>query len=89
MGHADRIAALPGSACQAVVAGISIELQRAVEAVQELLGILPASIGRIEEDYAGWIVTAPAPIVAREGPQVARFRPAPAPGPAPVLWSRP
>ena len=77
VGHADRIAALSGRARKTVVAGISVELQRAVKAAQERLGILPAAIGRVEEDHARRVVTAPATIISREGPEVASFRPAP------------
>lgn len=74
----DRVAADPGRACETVVAGIAVELQRTVEAVQEPLRVLPAAIRRVEEDHPGRVVTAPATIVARKGPEVAGFRPAPA-----------
>src|SRR6056297_3002566 len=63
MGDADRVAALAGRACQPVVAGITVELQDPVEAVQERLGVLSAAIGGVEVDHAGRIGTAPAAIV--------------------------
>ena len=78
VGHADRVAADPGRARETVVAGIAVELQRAVEAAQEPLRVQPAAVGRVEEDHSGRIVAAPATIVARKGPEVAGFRPAPA-----------
>src|SRR6056297_3019016 len=76
MGHADRIAALAGGARETGVAGMAIELQRAVEAAQERLGVLPTAVGGVEEDHPGRIVTAPGAVVACKGPEVA------GPGPA-------
>ncbi len=51
---ADRIAALVGGTCKAIVAGIAFELEDPVEAAQELFGVLPTPVGGIEEDHPGW-----------------------------------
>ena len=74
MGHADGVAALAGGVHQAVVARISVELEDPVEAAQERLGVLPAAAGRIEEHDPGGIRTAPASIIADQGPEVAGRR---------------
>ena len=48
---------------QPVVAGIAVDLEDAVEAVEEALGIFAAAPGRVEVDHAGRIGAAPAAVV--------------------------
>ena len=70
MGHADRLTALAGGARQAIVTLIAVELQDPVEAAQDLLRVLPAPVGRVEEDHAGWVVAAPSAVVAGQRPEI-------------------
>lgn len=50
MRHADRLAALAGGVCQAVIPLIAIQLQDPVKASQEGLCVLALAVGRVEED---------------------------------------
>ena len=59
MGDGDRRAACPGWARQAVVAGIAIQLQDAVKALQNALCILAPTVRRIGEDHTRRISPAP------------------------------
>jgi len=68
--HADGPAALAGGTRQAVVAPISVELQRAVEAGKECLCILAAAARGIEEDRPWRIIAAPTSLIARKGPEI-------------------
>lgn len=76
MRDADRLTALAGGTPQAIVALMAVELQDPVEAVQEILGVLPGSIGCIEEDDPRRIGTIPAAIITRQRPEVAGLGPA-------------
>ena len=59
---------------QPIVAGITVDLQDAVEAVEEALGIVAAAPGRIEVDHAGRIGAAPGTVIPGQGPQPAGLR---------------
>ncbi|CUH21718.1 hypothetical protein JSE7799_00573 [Jannaschia seosinensis] len=74
--HADRLTAFAGGARQAVVACVSVDLQDAVEAGQELLRVLPAPAGGVEVDHAGWIVAVPRSIIPGQCPKEAGLGPA-------------
>lgn len=76
MRDADRLTALAGGTRQAIVALIAVELQDPVEAVQKLLGVLPSSIGCIEEDDPRRIGTIPAAIITRQRPEIPGLGPA-------------
>ncbi len=79
MGHADRIATRAGGARQAIVALVAVELQRALEAMKECLGVLAAATGGVEEDHPRRIFATPSSFIARKGPEVAGLG-APPPG---------
>lgn len=53
---------------QPVVAGITIDLQDAAEALQYPFGMATATTRRIGEGYAGRIISAPWPVVAGQRP---------------------
>ena len=55
----DRCAACPGRTRQTVVAGIAIQLQGAVKAMEDALCVFARAVGRIGEDHTGRIAPAP------------------------------
>ena len=67
-------AALAAPAGQSVVSSVAVDLEDAVEAVEEVLGMFAAAPGRIEVDHAGRISSAPGAVVAGQGPQPAGLR---------------
>lgn len=71
VGHRDRRAALAGGARQSIVTGISIQLQDAVEALQDLLGMGASTAWAIGEDHAGRVIAAPSTIIPGKRPEVA------------------
>jgi hypothetical protein len=79
MGHADRIPALARGARQAVIAGITVELQDPVKALQEGLRVLSAAPGRIKIDNARRVGAVPPAIIASQRPEIPGLGPT-APG---------
>lgn len=78
MRHPNGGAALARGFGQAVVAGIAIDLQDAVEARQEGFGILSRATWGVEVDHARRVLTAPWPVVAGQRPEISGLcRPAP------------
>ncbi len=71
----DRITALAVGARQPIVARVAVELQRAVEPGQEPLGVFTVAPWGVEVDHPGRIIAAPTPVVARQRPEIAGFRP--------------
>ena len=65
VGHANGPAALSGGTRQAVVALVSVELQRGVEPLEECLGILAFAARGIKEDRPWRIIAAPTSFTAR------------------------
>ena len=58
---------------QAVIPGVAVDLQDAGEALQNIIGILPAAPGRIGEGYAGRGSATPGSVIAGERPEVSGF----------------
>ena len=72
----DRRAALARGARQPIVAGIAVQLQDAVEALQDLLRVHAGAARAVSEDHAGRVIAAPAPIISGQRPEEASLRPA-------------
>ena len=75
-GKLERLAPFAVGLGQMAVAAISIDLDDAVEARQDLIGILALSARVIMEDDAGRRRSVLAAIVTQHGPQITGFRPA-------------
>ena len=71
IGQPHRRTARAAGSGEPVVAGIAVDLEDAVEAVEELFGIFAAAPGRVEVDHAGRIAAAPGTVVAGQCPQPA------------------
>ena len=78
MRDGDRRAAFPRGARQPVVAGIAVQLQDAIEALQDLFRVLPGTARGIGEDHAGRVIAAPSPVVPGQRPEIPGLCPAPA-----------
>ena len=63
-------AALAGRFGQAVVAGVTVDLQDAIKAGEEGFGILARAAGGIEVDDAGRVFAIPWAIIAGQRPKV-------------------
>lgn len=55
---------------QAVVSGVSVNLQDAAEALQDAVCMLPAATGGIVEGHTRRRRAAPGPVITRQGPEV-------------------
>lgn len=73
IGHGDRVTTRPGWFGQPIISGVSIYLQDAVEADQELFSIFASSVRRVKVDRLWRIITAPVPVVAGQCPEIASF----------------
>jgi len=72
----DRRAARARGARQPIVAGIAVQLQDAVEALQDLLRVHAGAARAVSKDHAGRVIAAPAPIISGQRPEEASLRPA-------------
>ena len=76
MRDGDRRAAFPRRARQPVVAGIAVQLQDAIEALQDLFRVLPGTARGIGEHHAGRVIAAPSPVVPGQRPEIPGLCPA-------------
>src|SRR6056297_114464 len=58
---------------QAIIARISINLQDAAEALQDIVRMLAGTSRCISEGDPGWVLAAPWPVIAGQGPKVSGF----------------
>lgn len=73
MGNPDRISTRAGWPGRAVIPGIAVDLQDAVEPGEEFLGMLTATSGRVEGDDAWWIGSIPTPVIVHQCPEISGF----------------
>ncbi|TCS62714.1 hypothetical protein EDD52_1088 [Primorskyibacter sedentarius] len=59
---------------KAIVVAIAIDLQDALEATQDLLGVPTAAPGRVAEGYSKWRRATPGTVVSRQGSEVSGLR---------------
>ena len=78
MGHLNGRTTLARGLGQAIVAGVTVDLQDAIKAGQEGFGILAPAAGGVKVDHAGRILAAPRSVITGQRPKVACFcHPAP------------
>jgi hypothetical protein len=70
MRHPNGRASLARGFGQAVVAGVTINLEDAVEAGEEGFGILACPTGGVEVDCARRGIAAPGPVIAGQRPEI-------------------
>ena len=58
---------------QAIIACVSINLQDAAEALQDIVRMLAGTSQRVSERHSKWIIAAPWPVIAGQGPEVTCF----------------
>ncbi len=73
-GQLQRFAALAVRFCQMPVTTIGVNLDGAVEAHQDCIGIFAFSAGMVVEHDARRSGAIPAPVIAHNGPEIACFR---------------
>lgn len=76
MRDGDRRGAFPRRARQPVVTGIAVQLQGAIEALQDLFRVLPGAAGSIGEHCTGRVITAPSAVVPGQRPEIPGLCPA-------------